>query len=83
MDSTLQSDVTMLQMKNYGTLVILAAVGYDYTLTFSDEIEHIWVSCSPFLTHTGHNFDTAERTSPGLGCLHYSCSLVILASVMS
>ncbi|KAI9566859.1 hypothetical protein HD554DRAFT_2174024 [Boletus coccyginus] len=40
--SALQSELTNLQQNNYVTLAILISVGYDYVLTLSDEIEHIW-----------------------------------------
>ncbi|KAF8548553.1 hypothetical protein OG21DRAFT_1516190 [Imleria badia] len=38
----LQSALISLQQNNYLTLSIIAAVGYDYVLTFSNEIEYIW-----------------------------------------
>jgi len=42
MSSALQSVLTSLQQNDYTTLAILTAVGYDYVLTFSNEIEYIW-----------------------------------------
>ncbi|KAI9566849.1 hypothetical protein HD554DRAFT_2315251 [Boletus coccyginus] len=42
MSSALQSELTALQQNNYVTLAILIAVGYDYVLTISDEIEYLW-----------------------------------------
>ncbi|KAF8128540.1 hypothetical protein EV363DRAFT_1221139 [Boletus edulis] len=42
MSSELQSAVSSIVENNYVTLVILTAVGYDYILTFSEEIEYIW-----------------------------------------
>ncbi|KAN0094507.1 hypothetical protein V8E55_002794 [Tylopilus felleus] len=42
MSSELQSAVTSIVDNNYVTLVILTAIGYDYILTFSDEIEFVW-----------------------------------------
>ncbi|KAN0092676.1 hypothetical protein V8E55_003460 [Tylopilus felleus] len=42
MSSALQSVLTSLQQNNCVTLAVLTAVGYDYVLTFSDEIEYIW-----------------------------------------
>ncbi|KAI9566851.1 hypothetical protein HD554DRAFT_2272914 [Boletus coccyginus] len=42
MSSALQSELTALQQNNYVTLAILIAVGYDYVLTFSNEIEYFW-----------------------------------------
>ncbi|KAF8136545.1 hypothetical protein EV363DRAFT_1428926 [Boletus edulis] len=34
--------LTALQQCNYATLAILTAVGYDYVLTFQDEVQYIW-----------------------------------------
>ncbi|KAF8553300.1 hypothetical protein OG21DRAFT_1261554 [Imleria badia] len=42
MSSALQSALTSLQQSNYTTLAVLTAVGYDYVLTFPNEIEYIW-----------------------------------------
>ncbi|KAF8554013.1 hypothetical protein OG21DRAFT_1497329 [Imleria badia] len=42
MSSSPQSALTGLQQNDYVTLAILTAVGYDYVLTFSNEIEYIW-----------------------------------------
>ncbi|KAF8452682.1 hypothetical protein L210DRAFT_3519362 [Boletus edulis BED1] len=42
MSSKLQSVVSSIVENNYVTFVILTAVGYDYILTFSEEIEYIW-----------------------------------------
>jgi hypothetical protein len=42
MSSVLQSTLTSLQQNNYVSVAILSAVGYDYVLTFFDEIEYIW-----------------------------------------
>ncbi|KAF8442323.1 hypothetical protein L210DRAFT_3536326 [Boletus edulis BED1] len=40
----LQSVVAAIQQGNYLSVALVAAVGYDYVLTFSSEIEHVWVS---------------------------------------
>ncbi|KAI9567798.1 hypothetical protein HD554DRAFT_2263343 [Boletus coccyginus] len=42
MSSALQIALATNQQNNYMALAILTAVGYDYILTFSDEIEYIW-----------------------------------------
>ncbi|KAN0082772.1 hypothetical protein V8E55_008567 [Tylopilus felleus] len=42
MSSALQSALTSLQQNNYLSLVMFTAVGYDYVLTLSDEVEYIW-----------------------------------------
>ncbi|KAF8553297.1 hypothetical protein OG21DRAFT_1261156 [Imleria badia] len=42
MSSALQSALTNLQQNDYVSLAIIAAVGYDYVLTFSNEIDYIW-----------------------------------------
>ncbi|KAF8548547.1 hypothetical protein OG21DRAFT_1516181 [Imleria badia] len=42
MSSAVQSALTSLRQNDYASLAILTAVGYDYVLTFSDEIEYIW-----------------------------------------
>ncbi|KAF8442242.1 hypothetical protein L210DRAFT_3644387 [Boletus edulis BED1] len=41
MSSTLES-MTIIQQNNYITFVILTVIGYDYVLSFSNEIEYIW-----------------------------------------
>ncbi|KAF8135063.1 hypothetical protein EV363DRAFT_1322397 [Boletus edulis] len=38
----LQSAVVAIQQSDYLSVALVAAVGYDYVLTFSSEIEHIW-----------------------------------------
>ncbi|KAF8135142.1 hypothetical protein EV363DRAFT_1396592 [Boletus edulis] len=40
--SALQSALTTLLQYDYLTISILTAVGYDYILTFSNEVEYIW-----------------------------------------
>jgi len=42
MNAALQSNLTNLQLANYVILVIISAIGYDYVLTLSREIEYIW-----------------------------------------
>jgi len=42
MASSPQSIMASLQQGDYTTLVVLTAVGYDYILTFSREVEYIW-----------------------------------------
>ncbi|KAF8545624.1 hypothetical protein OG21DRAFT_1492134 [Imleria badia] len=47
-----QSMLTTLQQYDYATFITFAAIGYDYVLTFSKEIEYIWVSrCLAFVKH--------------------------------
>ncbi|KAF8442219.1 hypothetical protein L210DRAFT_3200745 [Boletus edulis BED1] len=48
----LQSMLTTLQQNNSLSLAILTAVGYDYVLTFSNEIEYIWVGGHLFVKPT-------------------------------
>ncbi|KAN0092667.1 hypothetical protein V8E55_003451, partial [Tylopilus felleus] len=42
MSAALQSALTILQRDDYVTVAMLTAVGYDYILTFSNEIKYIW-----------------------------------------
>ncbi|KAF8442258.1 hypothetical protein L210DRAFT_3202434 [Boletus edulis BED1] len=42
MSSQLVYGLTSLQQSNYATLAVLTAVGYDYVLTFPDEVRYIW-----------------------------------------
>ncbi|KAF8552125.1 hypothetical protein OG21DRAFT_1486466 [Imleria badia] len=43
MSSATQSALNSLQKNNYLSVAMLIAVVYDYVLTFSDEIEYIWM----------------------------------------
>ncbi|KAF8452901.1 hypothetical protein L210DRAFT_3639344 [Boletus edulis BED1] len=43
MSSDIQSTLELLVLNNYLSLAIVTAVVYDYILTFSEEIEYIWV----------------------------------------
>ncbi|KAF8547005.1 hypothetical protein OG21DRAFT_1527454 [Imleria badia] len=43
MSSNLQSALEFLQAVNYTSLAIITAVIYDYLLTFSKEVEYVWV----------------------------------------
>ncbi|KAF8553298.1 hypothetical protein OG21DRAFT_1497777 [Imleria badia] len=42
MSAAVQSVLTNLQQNDYVSLAIVTAVGYDYVLTFSNEMEYIW-----------------------------------------
>jgi len=42
MTSSLEEVIKAIQVNNYFSLAIITAVGYDYILTFSREIEYIW-----------------------------------------
>ncbi|KAF8442262.1 hypothetical protein L210DRAFT_3536182, partial [Boletus edulis BED1] len=40
--SVLQSVLASFRQNDYVTVTILTTVGYDYVLTFSNEVEYIW-----------------------------------------
>ncbi|KAF8135139.1 hypothetical protein EV363DRAFT_1322588 [Boletus edulis] len=40
--SVLQSMLASFRQNDYVTVTILTTVGYDYVLTFSNEVEYIW-----------------------------------------
>ncbi|KIJ07006.1 hypothetical protein PAXINDRAFT_19792 [Paxillus involutus ATCC 200175] len=42
MSSEIQSVVASLQLNDYIAAVMTTAVGYDYLLTFSREVEYVW-----------------------------------------
>ncbi|KAF8553941.1 hypothetical protein OG21DRAFT_1164412 [Imleria badia] len=42
MSPALQSTLTTIRQNDYVALGIITAIGYDYVLTFSNEIEYIW-----------------------------------------
>ncbi|KAF8428922.1 hypothetical protein L210DRAFT_951277 [Boletus edulis BED1] len=42
MSSDLQSAVELIRLNDYTTVMIVAAVTYDYCLTFSREVDYIW-----------------------------------------
>ncbi|KAF8843543.1 hypothetical protein BDN67DRAFT_964367 [Paxillus ammoniavirescens] len=42
MSSEIQSVMASLQLSNYIAVVMTTAVGYDYILTFSREVEYVW-----------------------------------------
>ncbi|KAF8553928.1 hypothetical protein OG21DRAFT_1175995 [Imleria badia] len=62
MSSAIQSALTSLQQNNYVSLAILTALGHDYVLTFSNEIEYIWVS--RHLAFVKLHFGNQQRTKP-------------------
>jgi len=46
MSSDLQSTLQSIQLGNYASVMVFTAVGYDYFLTFSREINYVW--CRPW-----------------------------------
>ncbi|KAF8135144.1 hypothetical protein EV363DRAFT_1557624 [Boletus edulis] len=62
MSSQLVYGLTSLQQSNYATLAVLTAVGYDYVLTFPDEVRYIWVSKQ--LLVKGGVFLTKSQSKP-------------------
>ncbi|KAF8558544.1 hypothetical protein OG21DRAFT_1519662 [Imleria badia] len=68
MSTSLAVDLESLYLNNCLSLVIVTAVTYDYLLTFSIEIEHIWVS--ELLKDTQHNINKIIEETMDLGLHH-------------
>ncbi|KIJ08288.1 hypothetical protein PAXINDRAFT_102632 [Paxillus involutus ATCC 200175] len=43
MSSEIQSILTSVQLNDYASVAVATAVGYDFILTFINEIDHVWV----------------------------------------
>ncbi|KAF9235946.1 hypothetical protein BU15DRAFT_64397 [Melanogaster broomeanus] len=61
MSSDLQSVLTGIQLNDYMSVAIAAALAYDYLLTFAQEIEYVWVS--PLCGMFQWNFLTTDLDS--------------------
>ncbi|KAF8452772.1 hypothetical protein L210DRAFT_2056794 [Boletus edulis BED1] len=65
---SVQSLLAQQRLDNYGSLVIVIAICYDYCLTFSKEVTYVWVR-DRHLASEHDVYDTCDRKDPGRGFL--------------
>ncbi|KAF8452893.1 hypothetical protein L210DRAFT_2063237 [Boletus edulis BED1] len=76
MSSNIQTTLELLVLNNYVSLIIVTAASYDYILTFSREIEYIWVRSCPISTKRLQYFYSPDH-GPGFPrCLLWSVTSV-------